>query len=131
MKSNLIAPCGMNCNLCLAYLRDKNKCPGCNMDGKTKPAYCLRCFVKNCEVIKNKNWKYCSPNCDKFPCERLKKLDKRYKTKYTMSMIENLQFIENNGIRKFLQYEKEKWIKNGKIFCVHNKKYFDVKWMKK
>jgi hypothetical protein len=28
MKFNkqLIAPCGMNCGICLGYLRDKNKC---------------------------------------------------------------------------------------------------------
>ena len=26
---DLIAPCGMNCNICMAYLREKNKCPGC------------------------------------------------------------------------------------------------------
>ena len=29
MKSELIAPCGMNCGICYGYLREKNKCPGC------------------------------------------------------------------------------------------------------
>ncbi len=26
---SIIAPCGMNCSICMAYLRGKNKCPGC------------------------------------------------------------------------------------------------------
>ncbi|MDD5456566.1 MAG: hypothetical protein PHV30_05985 [Candidatus Margulisbacteria bacterium] len=30
MKPALIAPCGMNCAICLGYLREKNKCPGCS-----------------------------------------------------------------------------------------------------
>ena len=29
IKTRLIAPCGMNCAVCLGYLREKNKCPGC------------------------------------------------------------------------------------------------------
>jgi hypothetical protein len=31
-KYQLIAFCGMNCTLCMAYLRDKNRCPGCRTD---------------------------------------------------------------------------------------------------
>lgn len=31
---SLIAPCGMNCGTCIAYLRDKNKCPGCPEAGQ-------------------------------------------------------------------------------------------------
>jgi len=117
----------MNYAICRGYLREKNQCPGCNIDSKLKPIYCRLCSIKNCEIIKSKNWKYCSSDCDKFPCQRLKKLDKRYRTKYGMSMIENLQFIKDNGIRKFIQHESKRWIKNGKILCVHDKKYFDIK----
>ena len=41
-----------------------------------------------------------------------------------MSMIENLENIEKKGIRKFIEQEKKRWIKKGKIFCVHDKKYY-------
>ena len=127
MKTKLIAPCGMNCSLCIAYLRDKSKCPGCRcFDGK-KPDYHSSCRVKNCEIIKKNKWKFCSDKCKKFPCKRLKSLDKRYKTKYRMSMIDNLKFIEKNGIRKFIINEKKRWIKGNKIFCVHKKKYYDLR----
>jgi hypothetical protein len=30
-ENALIAPCGMNCGVCMAYLREKNKCPGCRL----------------------------------------------------------------------------------------------------
>ena len=127
MKPKLIAPCGMNCNLCIAYLREKNNCPGCNFQGKPDSDYVRKCTIKNCNIIKEKSWKYCCSKCEKFPCQRLKSLDKRYRTKYGMSMVENLEFIKEKGIIKFINNEKQRWIKNGKIFCVHHKKYFDIK----
>jgi hypothetical protein len=127
MKTKLIAPCGMNCNLCIAFLREKNKCPGCNFQGKPNSDYFRKCTIKNCKIIEKNNWKFCSDKCEKFPCKRLKNLDKRYKTKYSMSMIENLEKIKKKGILKFIKGEEKRWIKGNKIFCVHNKKYFDLK----
>jgi len=122
----LIAPCGMNCNLCLGYLREKNRCPGCNnlrnLDNKQE--YRVRCIIRNCQILQQNKLKYCSSACQKFPCTRLKNLDKRYRTKYGMSMIENLKTIEKNGIGDFIRQEKKKWMIGDKIFCVHRKVYF-------
>ena len=42
-------------------------------------------------------------------------------------MIKNLEFIKDKGIRKFINKEKQRWIKDDKIFCVHRKKYFSLK----
>jgi len=126
MKTKLIAPCGMNCAICSGYLRDKNVCPGCReMDNH--PEYCKKCIIRNCQILKEKNMRFCSDRCDKYPCTRLKSLDKRYKAKYNMSMIDNLNYLMNNGIRKFIKSENKRWIKDGKIFCVHNKRYYDIK----
>jgi hypothetical protein len=118
--SKLIAPCGMDCGLCLAYLRDKNKCPGCNAPDNDKRITCVRCKIKNCKFIKGKKAKFCF-ECECFPCDRLKHLDKRYKTKYHMSMIENLENIKSLGINKFVKNEDIKWTcsKCGNIICVH------------
>lgn len=127
MKPASIAPCGMNCNLCIAYLREQRKCPGCRENNENKSNSCVRCIIKNCKILKDNNWKYCSVKCEKFPCQRLKNLDKRYRTKYMMSMIENLEFINKNGIRRLVKREEQKWIKGNKIFCVHKKKYFKIK----
>ena len=41
-----------------------------------------------------------------------------------MSMLENLQFIEEFGIRKFIEQGKERWMREDSIFCVHHKKYY-------
>jgi hypothetical protein len=120
MNSKLIAPCGMNCGLCAAYLRQKNRCPGCKGDNTNKPAGCVKCIIKNCQHFQNGKSKYCF-DCDKLPCLRLKQLDKRYRTKYHMSMIENLENIKTLGIRKFVQNEKLRWTcaECGGTICVH------------
>jgi hypothetical protein len=41
-----------------------------------------------------KKFRYCY-ECDEFPCARVKRLDKRYRTKYEMGMIENLEYIRD------------------------------------
>ena len=108
-EKQLIAPCGMNCGICYAHLREKNKCFGCNSAHGNKPKSCLNCSIKNCEHLKISPSGFCY-DCEKFPCTRLKQLDKRYRTKYRMSMIENLNKIKTLGINKFLKEENEKWI---------------------
>ncbi len=116
----MIAPCGMNCGICRAYLRDKKKCPGCNESNENKPKYCTSCRIKNCEELKEGSGNYCF-SCKVFPCARLKQLDKRYRTKYGMSMIDNLNIIKETGIDSFMVLEFEKWAceQCGGVICVH------------
>ena len=63
---------------------------------------------------------YCF-SCDSFPCTNLSHLDKRYRTKYGMSMIDNLKYIERHGIRNLTRNEKERWAcpSCGQLICVH------------
>ncbi len=126
MNTTLIAACGMNCGICIGYLRDKNKCPGCRLMGiqnasQSNKTYCKKCIIKNCPNLKEKKMKFCSHKCDTFPCKRLKNLDKRYQTRYSMSMIENLEKIDKTGIREFVKNEKIRWKckKCGNTLCVH------------
>jgi hypothetical protein len=124
IPADLISPCGMNCRLCLGFIRDKNTCPGCRMIDRQesqKSKYRNACIIRNCENLSKSNTKYCSDSCGKFPCARLKQLDKRYRAKYEMSMIDNLKMIEEFGIRHFIRNEKEKWIcpDCGEMICVH------------
>ena len=117
----LVAPCGMNCRLCMAYQREKKHCNGCNMDDTLKTSIsCLGCIIKNCPTIKNSNSGFCF-ECEKYPCQRLKQLDQRYSLKYHMSMIENLETIKQKGLAYFLDKEEIKWAcpKCGNIICVH------------
>jgi hypothetical protein len=125
MESGLIAPCGMNCNLCAGHFRVKGGCGGCRTCTAYRTGYLAKCRILNCDIIKMNGWNYCSLQCVKFPCQRLKSLDKRYRSRYQMSMIENLEYIERYGIRKFIQNEKRRWVKGRMIFCVHDGKYHE------
>ncbi|MBK8944065.1 MAG: DUF3795 domain-containing protein [Ignavibacteriae bacterium] len=120
LTSSMIAPCGMNCGLCIGYQRIKNKCAGCQSTSLNKSNHCFTCSIKNCEFLLNDKSKFCY-TCAKYPCKRIRNLDKRYRTKYGMSMIENLNTIKEIGIKKFIQNEKKKWScsKCGNIICVH------------
>lgn len=107
--ANLIAPCGMNCGLCIGHLREKRPCGGCfEKDDENKPKVCRSCVIVNCNLLSETESGFCY-DCEKYPCNRLINLDKRYRTKYGMSMIENLAYIKNHGLEKFLKNEKEKW----------------------
>jgi len=131
MNEELIAPCGMNCSICGGYLAFKNdvKSKGVKMP------YCIGCrprdkkgafLKKKCEKLLNDKVKYCY-ECEDFPCESLKRLDKRYRTFFRMSMIENLEFIEKKDLAEFLKKQKEKWKckKCGGVICCHNGICFD------
>lgn len=110
-----IAPCGMDCRLCYGYVRTRNRCDGC-LTTNTK---CSRkCTLRYCDERKGK---YCDHTCALFPCRRLKNLDLRYRSKYGMSMIENLCQIESIGIRQFVRNENARWTCRtcGEIICVH------------
>jgi hypothetical protein len=123
MKSALIARCGMNCGVCIAHLREKNKCPGCRADDADKPITRTRCKIKNCARYRESKATYCF-GCAEFPCDNLKRLDKRYRTKYHMSMIDNLRSIGRSGIRTFLRSESVKWAcaKCSGTVCAHTGK---------
>ena len=99
-----IAPCGMNCGTCIAFLRHRNKCYGCRTDASDKLKTRLLCSIKNCVHLKNSNLKFCY-ECELFPCRRLKQIDKRYRLKYRTSFIENLMLIKEKGIMNFLAFE--------------------------
>ena len=119
MKAEMIAPCGMNCHLCYAYIRPKKKCLGCRASNNGKRKSCSNCKIVKCEKRIHHRWETCAP-CDT-PCKRLIDLDKRYKSKYHMSMIENLAIIQNHGIQFFLQQQEEKFRCSacGVTVCVH------------
>lgn len=108
-SEKLIAPCGMNCGICIGYLRDKNPCSGCRSDSEFKPKHCVKCSIVNCEYLENGTSGFCY-DCSIFPCTRLKRLDTRYRENYQMSMIDNLKSIQESGIETFLTRENSRWL---------------------
>ena len=119
-EARLIAPCGMNCGVCLAHLRNSRKCPGCHGENTNKSASRIKCIIRNCKSVKISQSGFCF-ECLEYPCKKLKQMDKRYRTKYSMSMLENLEFIHDKGLSVFIKKEQERWhcIKCGGSICVH------------
>ena len=117
---DLIAPCGMNCGLCSAHLRRKKHCVGCNGDDAGKPSFCVVCRIRHCEEMASGGQGFCF-GCQKFPCARLRRLDKRYRARYGMSMVDNLTRIREIGPERFVASERERWRcpECGGIVCVH------------
>jgi hypothetical protein len=119
-SKELIAPCGMNCGVCIAYLREKNKCQGCLTTNDLKSSRGINCGKRNCNEHKKAEFVYCF-ECRKFPCSKMKSIEKRYVEKYHTSLIENLLIIKNFGLDELLHRENEKWKCQhcGSVLSVH------------
>ncbi len=133
IKSNeteLVAPCGINCGGCIAYF-------GYTMNGKKRKHSCYGCWSrprpcafikKKCEKLVKREIQYCF-ECGDFPCETLSTLDNRYRENYGFSLVENLRYIQEYGIKEFLKLEKQRWKCPvcGEMICVHDKKCYHCK----
>ena len=120
MEEALIAPCGLNCNICRYHMRAKNPCPGCRVNAPHKSAGCVTCPMKNCAELKIAG-RYDCADCPRFPCDLVVKLDKRYQTKWGASPIRNLEEIHETGMDAFLAEERIRWRCNlcGELLSMH------------
>src|SRR4030043_627047 len=112
-SEDLIAPCGMNCNVCSGYLAITN-------DVKSKGvriSYCTGCrprdkkcafLKKRCKRLLEHSIQFCF-ECPEYPCKSLGQIDTRYRTLFRMSLLENLRDIKNKGMETFLRAQEEKW----------------------
>lgn len=125
MRAEMIAPCGMNCNVCKAVLykvgKEGRNCPGCVPRGEG----CIH-GKGLCEKLVKSEVRFCY-ECEIFPCLRLKRLDKRYRTRYDYGFIEALEFMRDNGMKKHLAHEKERWKcpECGGLLCIHTRICYD------
>ncbi len=91
----------MNCGICSNYLaasHDIEKsgvrmpyCQGCRPGNKS-----CALLKKRCRLLREGRVKFCY-ECPDFPCDQLETLDKRYRERYRMSMLDNLTFIREHG----------------------------------
>ena len=96
------------------------RCVGCKPTGKSCAHLKKYCKNKTINEVE-----YCY-ECSDFPCEQLQKLDNKYRKRYDMSMIENLEYIRDNGMKGFLKSQKEKYKCQNchSLICVHNCKCY-------
>ena len=129
-NKELIAPCGMNCGICSAYLAYSHNIP----KKRGKISHCCGCRPRNkqcaflkkrCESIKNNQIDFCY-ECNKFPCDSLKRIVKGYLERYNYSVIDNLLFIKEKGLDEFIMKEKNQYKcrQCGDTICIHNKKCY-------
>jgi len=112
----LIAACGLTCGVCYARLRRKSVCPGCRALTENLSISMARCRMKSCP---QRRGDFCFA-CESFPCADLKQLDKRYRTRYNVSPIANLEFIRDHGMEAFVQQELGRWQVDGGLCCMHD-----------
>lgn len=130
MNADLVAPCGMNCSTCSFYLAFINNIP----KKKGRISHCVGCRPRNkqcaylkgqCRLLSENEIHFCF-QCDRYPCERLKRFDRRYRRTYGVSPIENLEVIRTKGMDFFLRQECDRHScdKCGGMISVHNMKCF-------
>ncbi|MBR4131438.1 MAG: DUF3795 domain-containing protein, partial [Oscillospiraceae bacterium] len=78
--AEMMAPCGLDCSLCLFAHNKEKPCPGCNAESDAKPEFCTKwCRIIPCEKRVMNGYRYCD-ECPDFPCGDLEKLEERYMT---------------------------------------------------
>lgn len=119
MRREMVAPCGMNCNLC-SWVLDPSKpgCPGCRPRGRG-------CVHKKglCAQLARQEIDFCY-KCDAFPCESLSAIEARYTRIHNYSFVENLRYIRDRGMLAFLRRETKRYTcpACGRLLTVHSDK---------
>ncbi len=99
MKYGQYGPCGLYCGACAA-----TDCSGCASDFIDESV--RGCYFRNCS--KEKQIEACC-FCGKYPCEKLSEfMTDEWPHHWTMKA--NLEFINNNGIYKWLEQQKQEWL---------------------
>ena len=124
-KAEMIAPCGLDCNICKKALAEVDPCPGCNGPDINKPEYCSKvCGIMLCQKRRDNGYRYCD-ECPDYPCEDVMEKENRYAVKYahTESPIANLRTIREEGMETFLKRQQERWTCPycGNIFSVYER----------
>ncbi|MCW4006960.1 MAG: DUF3795 domain-containing protein [Candidatus Bathyarchaeota archaeon] len=129
-SADLVAPCGMNCGVCKAYLAYSRKVPY----QKGLVSHCSGCLERNkncafikkgCVKIRKNQLRFCY-QCPDMPCENLSKIDAHYQARYGMSMIQNQKDIRDKGMDAFLKTQAQRYRcpNCGDITSVHDGKCY-------
>ena len=110
-KAEMIAPCGLDCNICSMTLIENHPCQGCNGPDDHKPEFCSKyCGIVLCRKRRENGYQYCD-ECPDYPCEDVMEKETRYTTQYPLkeSPVGNLRMIRGKGMEAFLEQERRNW----------------------
>ena len=129
LKGELVAPCGMNCNICKWYLafsrgvpKERGKvshCVGCRPRAKN-------CYIKRgCRILSKNQIQFCH-ECSDMPCKSLSHLEKRYNEHYETSLLGNLHELKEKGMEQFLKEQETRFKcpNCGDVVSVHDRKCY-------
>ena len=87
IDNSILSTCGVNCLACSAHLSLKDPCPGCRAsDEEITRKSCRDCMKKKCAFEQGYNWCF---ECGRFPCSKVRSLNKRYLRNYNVDLIQN------------------------------------------
>jgi len=114
----LVAPCGLYCGACTAYLSTKGiraatgkakgpamECDGC-LGGGRLPAHAPKCAIRECAEAKTKT-RRCS-ECEEFPCSRITDFNNDGMLHHS-EVLENLRQLRADGIKEWTKHEEDRW----------------------
>ena len=124
-NENLVAPCGLYCGACSAYLaaREGNEqrfaagsgskkpatgsmqCDGC-LGGGQLAAHASQCAIRECAIAKSKT-RRCS-ECPDFPCDRITNFNNSGFLHHS-EVLDNLRKLQAMGIKDWTNHEIDRW----------------------
>jgi len=109
-KWNLVAPCGLYCGECTAFL--SGECVGCRSDMGLSREYRKYCKIYQCSS--GRNLKICL-ECRDFPCKIFEffKAEKLEDSSWFLDVWTNMKQIKEIGLVKFLR-KKRNWLSKRK-----------------
>ncbi len=107
---NLVAPCGLYCGECTAFL--DGKCGGCRSNKGLSKEYRKYCKIYRCSS--SKNLKICL-ECKEFPCKLFDffKAERLEESSWFLDVWSNMKQIKEMGLTDFLR-KKENWLRKRK-----------------
>ena len=130
-NNNLASRCGVYCGACRSYLLQKKDlfeekgykrgCKGCIAQDKN-----CAFLKKGCKPLRTKEIEYCY-ECEKMPCDQLRRVSNPYKVKYNVDIVGNLKRMKEIGVELWLEEQKILYTcpECGGEICVHDAECFD------
>lgn len=113
--------------VCYKHCCHKKPCAGCLGSGEGKPGHCRKCGIKDC--VKEKGLLFCY-ECAAYPCKKIKRLEKSYRTRYGASLLANSEFVKKNGLSAFMEQQKSAFTcpACGGIISIHDWECSECQW---
>jgi len=111
ISPEMIAPCGLDCGLCMMAQAPEKPCPGCRGPEENKFFYCSQlCGIMKCAKRREQGYDFCD-ECPDYPCEDVMEKERRYTSDYPLreSPLENLRLIREKGMEAFIAGERARW----------------------